>query len=137
LKNAIENSKQIYKELEKSYEKEYQQYLKRYAFYLKELEMWQNRYMRIKQDYEYYYRKCFIDKSWCDERDYYKKLLEDWGRKKPYKPYEPKKPDFEHVLNKQQNLCDKDCNCQNQYEICFQECGGKLEIKRICVENCQ
>ena len=78
-----------------------------------------------------------MDKSWCDEKNYYSRLLNELYTQKPKEPFKPVEPSYEKILKAQQELCDKDCGCKNEYNLCFQKCGGKIEYKKICVEHCQ
>ncbi len=137
LNESVKRAESIYKKELEDFKREYEIYLQEYDRYLKELSLWQDKYLRLKEDYEYYLRKCSLDKNWCDEKEYYKKLLKDWEYRKPQKPVKPQKPSYQNILKQQQNLCDKDCGCKEEYDICFQNCGGKIEIKKICVENCK
>ena len=136
LDKAIIRSKRIYTQQEKIYQKRLEVYFKQYDRYLSEYNQWRDKFLRLNEDYQYYSRKCSIDKSWCDERDYYKKILDNWIKLKPKKPIKPKEPSFNKILKEQQSLCLRDCCCNTNFDICFQSCGGKVLLKKICVENC-
>jgi len=32
--------------------------------------------------------------------------------------------------------CDKDCGCENEYDTCFEACGGTITRSRRCMKNC-
>lgn len=136
LNEAIKRAKEIFKQQEKIYKERLKAYFNQYDRYLTEYRQWQEKYLRLKEDFQYYSRKCKIDKNWCDEKDYYKQLLDDWLRFKPKKPIKPEEPSFNSILEKQQSLCRYDCCCENEFDACFQSCGGKVKIKKICIENC-
>jgi hypothetical protein len=33
--------------------------------------------------------------------------------------------------------CDEGCGCKDNYNSCFQMCGGSISYKKQCVENCR
>ncbi len=136
LKDALLKAKKIYTYQKQIYREKLKRYFKQYDRYITEYKLWQDKYLRLNEDYQYYTRKCKIDKNWCNEKEYYKKLLEDWIRLKPEKPQKPKEPSFREILKQQQSLCLKDCCCNTDFDICFQSCGGKIIFKKICIENC-
>ncbi|NPA53318.1 MAG: hypothetical protein GXO21_01470 [Aquificae bacterium] len=137
LNEALKRAEDIYKKQLEDFKKEYEIFLKEYDRYLKEFSLWQETYIRLKEEYEFYKRRCFVDKKWCDEMEYYKDLIRRWEYKKPERPVKPQKPSYQDILKQQQLLCDKDCQCKEIYDICFQNCGGRIEIKKICIENCK
>ncbi len=137
LDEATQRAEKIYKKLKQSYKERYRNYIREMNIYVFELKVWQDKYIKLKEDFEYYSKKCSLDKSWCDERDYYKRLLDDWIRRKPEKPEKPQEPSLKKLIEQQQSLCSKECGCKQMYDICFQNCGGKIIIRRICVENCE
>ncbi len=136
LDEAVKRAKEIYREAERDYQKRFQKYYKEYSKYTEAYRTWLQKYERTKSDYDYYSRKCAVDKDWCDEKNFYGRLLNELYTQKPKEPFKPVEPEFEKILKAQQELCDKDCGCKNEYNLCFQKCGGKIEYKKICVENC-
>ncbi len=137
LNSALKRAKEIYKEAEKDYQIKFKKYYREYSLYTEAYRSWLNKYERTKSDFEYYSRKCSIDKKWCDEKNYYSRLLSELYSHKPKEPFKPQEPSFEKILQVQQSKCDKECGCKNEYDTCFQSCGGKIEYKKICVENCK
>ncbi len=137
IKEAFQLAEKTYTRALKDFEKLHKLYLEKYRLYLKEKSMWEERYLKIKSDYQYYRQKCSLDKNWCDEMEFYKNLLKDIEAQMPEKPLKPKEPSFKDILKTQQDMCKKSCNCREAYNICFQNCGGRIKIKKVCIENCQ
>ncbi len=136
-KDAIRLAQDLYKERVEIYEKEYKNYLSSYKHYKDELKDWEYRKRELEQSYYYFDKLCKSDKRFCGDKDFYYKLLIDWKTKRPYPPDKPKKPSLTEVINQQKNvLCNFSCGCEEDYNECFKECGGKIEIKKVCVENC-
>jgi hypothetical protein len=133
---AVKRAKEIYKQAQKDYEIRFKRYYREYSKYTDAYRSWLQKYERTKSDYEYYSRKCAVDKEWCDEKNFYRRMLNELYSQKPKEPFKPAEPSFEKILKAQQELCDKDCGCRDEYNLCFQQCGGKIEFKKICVEHC-
>ncbi len=54
-----------------------------------------------------------------------------------YSLQKPVKPSLAaEIQEAEMRYCPIDCKCQDSYNECFSECGGKVEVKRICIENC-
>ncbi len=136
-KDAIKLANDLYKEKIDIYEKEYRNYLTMYKQYKEELKDWEYRKRELEESYYYFDRLCKSDKRFCGDKDFYYKLLIDWKTKRPYPPDKPTKPSLSKLINQQKNiLCSFSCGCEEEYNLCFKECGGKIEIKKVCIENC-
>lgn len=137
-KEAIEVGKKIYKLKLEEYKVEYKDYLEKYRDYRNELWNWESRKRELENNYLYFSSLCATEKRFCSEKDFYYRLLREWEYKEPIKPEKPSKPNLSKIIEEQkQKLCRLNCNCTEEFNICFQNCGGKLEIKRICVEYCE
>ncbi len=137
LKEAVKQAKEIYEKQLRLYKENYKRYLSLYETYLKDIDKWLKAYKEAQINYEYYRKKCVVDKSFCSEKEVYKRILEKLKEIKPEKPSKPEKPVYSDILETQKRLCDKSCQCRENFDICFQSYGGKILIKRICVENCE
>ncbi len=124
---------------------EYRKYKNRYVKYINQLDkynynmmIWQNSYSQNSKDLHYFYKSCkkYADKYACERYMEIKKTVDDLLQNKPQKPISPQKPSFNQILLNQQNMCQRDCGCQSDYDNCFVNCGGKIILHKICVENC-
>jgi len=65
-----------------------------------------------------------------------------WYDPMPYYHYssyqnKPKKPSLaQEKLKAEAEVCDLDCGCTQRFDNCYIGCGGKVESKKICIENC-
>jgi hypothetical protein len=52
-------------------------------------------------------------------------------------PKRPLKPTIYELIDKFKRKCTMNCGCSNEYDRCFESCGGKIEHEKICVEYCK
>ena len=136
-KEAINLAKKIYEEKLREYNIEYKNYLEMYKNYKRELWEWKKRKSELESNYDYFARICSVEKKFCPEKEFYFKLLAKQNVDKPIEPEKPVKPNISKIIEKKKRkLCNLNCNCTDEFNICFQNCGGEIEIKKICVENC-
>lgn len=107
------------------------------------------RYRRgLQKQWRRYNERCtnvFDTPNACDrKRDIEWKLKDfeleysEFLRKEPKRPAKPNLPSEESLIQAIRNkVCKKDCGCRDQFERCFTPCGGRIETKKICVENCE
>ncbi|WP_457642467.1 hypothetical protein [Persephonella sp.] len=138
LNNAISKAEKIYQKLSAEYEKRYEKYLREYRFYEKRLKNYReniNKYVEMLKIYEKFCLK-YKDPEACSMKKILKKEIKKLSTKKPEKPEKPIKITLEKVIEDQQSYCNKNCGCHEIFDACYQACGGNIEIKKICVENC-
>lgn len=139
LKESTERAKRVYEALYEDYRRSLEDYYARYREYLHALERFRWIERNLREDYSFYDRICkkFKDSEACRRRDYLKRLLKQLPYEGPLKPVRPTKPNYKAVLAEERMACSCDCGCTKEYDLCFQACGGRIEVKRVCVENCQ
>ncbi len=138
LKESVDRAKKIYEVLYEDYRNKLEDYHLQYREYLFTLEKFRVIESSLREDYEFFSRICkkYKDKEACKRRNYLKKHLRKIHFDRPLKPLKPVKPDYRQILVKERKACVCDCGCMQEYDVCFQSCGGRIETKRICVENC-
>lgn len=82
-----------------------------------------------------FYKKCKLNKEFCSKHKKYKKKLKKLYR--PYKPQKPHKPGLQEEISIAQQSCHSDCQCQDKYNQCYISCGGIVNTRKICLENCE
>lgn len=81
----------------------------------------------------------------CERRSRIKSEKSDlWQDYKGYKgrlseqPEKPEKPSAEQEADRLvQKHCERRCDCERGFELCFTGCGGQVRTERFCVENCE
>ncbi len=138
ISSAFDRAKKIARISEQNYRKRYNKYLRKLDEYNYRMVDWQNEYDQNSRDLQYFRDRCIKDKDKyaCDRENDLRYVVKTLLRNKPHKPKHPKKLSFNDILLQQQNMCQKDCGCQSDYNVCFTSCGGEIISKRICVENC-
>ncbi len=140
INTAYKRAKETYNILVKQYEKELKIYNSLFDKYLHEYDQWFSKYSLIFDSYQYYRDRCQKDKKdsySCYKYNQLKSELEHLRYLKPYPPNKPTPPDFKKILQDEKNNCINRCSkCEEQFDICFTTCGGKISIKKICVKNC-
>ena len=136
-KEAIKTAKEIYSLKFEEYKIAYNDYLTKYKIYRRELNNWQAKYDELLSNYGYFSRICSSDKKFCSEMSFYKNLLHQHNLHKPKPPKPPVKPDLSEIIAEQKRkMCKLNCDCTDEFNICFESCGGSINIKKVCVENC-
>jgi len=64
---------------------------------------------------------------WYDPMPYYSSYM-------PEKPHKPSLAQEEHKAEAE--MCDLECGCPQSFDNCYIGCGGQINAKRLCVENC-
>jgi hypothetical protein len=135
------------------YEKAYDRYLKNLKVYNEEMKAWDyytKEHERLIKEREnqlnYNRRHCrdpFYDRIYCERasviNDELKERYSRYDTLLKMKPKYPAKPSEEILIQKEREKCNnesKKCGCEDKFESCFIDCGGKFETKRICIENC-
>ena len=138
LKDSISRAKSIYDRLEREYQTKLDRYYRNYDRYLKELDAYNKQLSTYRKDYQFYAKICsqYKDREACQRKDYLKKKIKSIEYQKPNPPQKPSKIDFETVLKKERQACSCDCGCRELYDACYQGCGGRVEIRKICIEHC-
>ena len=80
-------------------------------------------------------KKCKLDNEFCSEHKKYLKKLKNLHQ--PYMPKKPDKPNLLEEISKAQQSCHSDCQCQDKYNTCYISCGGVVNTRKICLENCK
>ena len=136
--DAYNRTKDIYQIELIAYEKEYTLYLKELNFFSSSHFSWQNRFNLVYQDYKYFLDKCHKHKDSyaCARQGELDVNLKDLRLRKPLKPREPLRLNFNEMYEKELLTCKASNNCLNEYDKCYTSCGGEVVPYRICVENC-
>ena len=67
----------------------------------------------------------------------YKRIKKKLNRlNKPYKPVKPHKPSLQQVIAEYQRSCQSDCQCKQGFNQCYVGCGGQVNSRKICIDNC-
>ncbi len=138
LSNAYDRAKNIYAISNKNYEKKYQRYLTRMNDYNFNIIDWYSRYDKDYRDWQYFRNICRKNSNRyvCSKEDDLRYIVKNEIQNKPKKPKEPRSTSFEKILSIQQKLCNQNCGCQSEFDICFTRYGGIIKSNRECVENC-
>ena len=138
LKKSIERAKAVYSQLQKEYRIRMEEYYKNYDLYIKKSEDYRRQLKTLKDNYKFYERLCsqYKDKESCQKKEKVKKYLKQLEVNRPAPPEKPVEIGFNSILDKERKACSCDCGCKEIYDACYQSCGGKVEIKKICVEHC-
>ncbi len=138
LNDAFARAKDIEAIEEQKYQKNLALYQEKLSDYNYKIFDWQNLYDQNYKDWRYFRKKCKTshDSYACDREDDLRRAIDILIRKKPKEPKAPLSPSFSKILSKEQSFCRYDCGCQKDYDICFSNCGGEIEVKKICIENC-
>jgi len=75
--------------------------------------------------------------SSCQKLEKIKDELEKLKSKKLIEPDRPEKPILLQLTRRFQSICSNNCNCSNDFSKCFISCGGDIEEKKVCIENCK
>ncbi len=138
-KNAYKRAKDIYLVLEEKYYEKLKIYERLYREYLTKYDSWFSRYSMVFDTYQYYRNRCQKDSKDRYSCDIYRQInseLDHLRFLKPTPPEKPIPPDFKKILKQEKSICTKDCKCDQKFDICFSTCGGKIDIKKICIKNC-
>lgn len=120
------------------YNEEYTLYQDELRVYRNKKFTWDRNFNSKYRDYKYFSKKCSrkSDKYSCVRQGELSVELRILKRRKPIIPFVPLKPSFNNIYENELKSCNKTCNCQNEYDNCFINCGGTITPYKICVSNC-
>ncbi|WP_457638655.1 hypothetical protein [Persephonella sp.] len=138
LKDSADRAEKIYRKLRDEYERLLSRYYRNYDLYTREMEIYEKNLSSLRKELKFYSRLCsqYKDKEACSRREKTRKKLKHLEANRPQPPEKPRQVNFEEILEKERKACSCDCGCRDIYDACYQSCGGKVEIKKVCVENC-
>ena len=138
LNDAYERAKDIQALMDMRYKKRYNKYLKRLNEYNSKMFDWQNQYDKSYQDWNYFRNRCKTskDRYACNRADDLNYFIREMIRNKPIEPKPPIQKSFSEILSQEQSRCTNECGCQKDFDICFLNCGGSIQMRKICVKNC-
>ncbi len=138
LNDAYERAKDIKAIMDKRYKRRYNKYLKRLSDYNLKIFDWQNEYDQNYQDWSYFRNKCKTshDTYACNREDDLRYIVKRMLRNKPREPKPPRQKSFNEIVSNEQSLCKRECGCQKDFDICFLNCGGEIQMRKICIKNC-
>ena len=140
LDNAYKRAEKIYKISLEKFNEKLDRYNSLYEEYLEKYDKWFFRYEIVYNEYQYYSRQCSKDpqdKYACKKANRLHRELETLRYIKPAPPFKPQPPDFKEILENEKKNCINNCNCEEKFDACFSSCGGKIEVKQICIKNCE
>ncbi len=117
---------------QKAYEQKLQSYHKALEAYASAVE-------RYNMEVDFAYVGYYGDPFCYGRSPFYRGFFYDpfWYSPRIYLPPKPKKPSLEQEkLKAEGQMCRLDCGCQEIYDRCFSGCGGEIEQKKVCIENC-
>ncbi|WP_457643854.1 hypothetical protein [Persephonella sp.] len=138
LRDSIDRSQKIYSALQKEYSSRLKNYYREYNLYIREMEEINARLKRLNEELKLFSKICskYRDKDACKKKDSLNKQIRRLKANQPSPPPKPAIVELDEILKKERAMCSCDCGCKEIYDSCYQSCGGRVEIKRICVENC-
>jgi len=138
LKESIQRAEMIYSNLQKDYSARLKRYYREYELYLKKKELINSEIKRLSKELEFLTRICskYRDKEACERKKELSRKIRKLKSRRLTLPSKPSEVSLERILEKEREICSCDCGCKEIYDACYQSCGGRVEIKKICVENC-
>ena len=136
---AEQSARDAFPSLMLDYQDLQDQYLYSLDGYNREMNAWERKKERLKDNYEHYRHKCKKDdsKSYeCRKSKEANDELRHMHRSEPDEPVKPEQPTLDTEIKNAQKSCHHNCGCASEYDNCFSSCGGKLTHEKICVENC-
>jgi len=141
LAKAKEDAKRNFSSIMNEYEHSMRGYEAEVNRYKGEIDSWDRRYIRVEQQFKTYRELCDKKKDRnayecrrAREADDELSSLETF---EPTPPTRPNKPLLSEEIKRVQKSCSNKCGCQKEYDNCFVSCGGTLEYKKFCIENCK
>ncbi len=138
INDAYKRAKDIKALEDIEYQKRYNRYKMALDNYRLRLYTWQSQYDSSYKDYNYFSSKCRVNKDAyaCDRQRDLRYTIDKLLRVKPIHPKIPYQKSFEQIYNNEKSVCQSNCNCQKDYDVCFLNCGGEIQMKKICISNC-
>ena len=106
-----------------------------------EVASWDRRHIKLEQQSQTYRELCDHKKDGnayeCRRAREADNELTSLEAIEPILPNRPNEPILSKEIKKAQKSCSNKCGCQKEYDNCFVSCGGTLDYKKFCVENCK
>ena len=106
-----------------------------------EVDSWDRKHIRVEQQFNTYRELCDHKKDRntyeCRRAREADNELTSLEAIEPILPNRPDKPILSKEIKRAQKSCSNKCGCQKEYDNCFVSCGGTLDYKKFCVENCK
>ncbi len=138
LNDAFQRAKDIKNIDDEQYQEKYNEYLQKLHEYNLKNFNWQNEYNQNYKDYLYFKNRCAThhDNYACNREDDLSYTIQELLNTKPKKPIQPKEESFNEIVANEQGVCSNNCGCNKNFDICFLNCGGEIQMKKICISNC-
>ena len=139
LATAERSAKESYPDIIAQYQNIHERYLYDMDRYNINMDAWEHKKERLRQDLKHYRKKCTKDKAKsyeCRRANEADDKLRHMYRSEPEEPSQPTQPTLSDEIQYAQKSCHNECGCDKAYDICFSSCGGKLTYEKFCVENC-
>ena len=141
LDEAKKHAKKNFSSIMDEYEEIMHQYEAEVNRYEGEIASWDRKHLRLEQQFQTYRELCNSKKDRksyeCRRASEVDKELESIEAIEPTSPPRPNKPQLQEEIKIAQKSCSNRCGCQKEYDTCFVSCGGTLDYKKFCVENCK
>ncbi len=138
LNEALKRAKDIKAISDLEYKKRYSIYIEKLNTYNTKIHDWQIVYDATYRDWIYFRNRCkkSNDRYACDRVRDLRFVLDKMINHKPIAPKPPVRASLNQILQKEQAVCKNDCGCQREYDVCFLNCGGEIQMRKICIANC-
>ena len=141
LERAKERAKENFPLVMDKYDNIMHQYEAEMNRYDGEISSWDREHLRLEQQFQTYRGLCNSKKDRksyeCRRASEVDDKLHSMKSTEPTPPTRPNKPLLHEEIKKAQKSCSNKCGCQKEYDNCFISCGGTLDYKKFCVENCK
>jgi len=132
-----EEARRTHQDDKERYTRDLERYNDDLERYYSDLSGFQEHERDLQDDQDRYDRKCHSepkDKHACKRLD---DVTDELRRmREPTKPTKPQEPNYSETLKEQQGVCSRECGCEVQYNGCYTACGGRVQSRKVCVENC-
>jgi len=140
LVEAEKKAKESFPSMLDEYDYIMHQYEREQNRYEVEIASWDRNHHHLEEKFQTYRRLCDNKKDRksyeCRRAREIDSELESIEAIEPTAPPHPHEPILAEEIKKAQSSCSNNCGCQDDYDNCFVSCGGTLDYKKICVENC-
>jgi len=137
---AKQNAQNAYPELMREYQDVLAQYNDAMNQYESEFSTWKREERRVHQDFNHYQESCSHgpqNSYECRRAGELDAALQSLEEHQPQAVERPIKPSLNGEIKKEQQYCSNECGCTKDYDNCFVSCGGQLQYKKFCIENCE
>lgn len=139
LARAEQSARETFPSVMDAYQDLQSQYLYAMDRYNIDMDAWEHKKERLRDDVEHYRHRCSQDgnKGYeCRRADEANDELRHIYRSEPDEPTRPVQPTLTGEIQLAQKSCHNECGCDKAYDTCFSSCGGTLKYEKFCVENC-